>query len=66
MAVLQTLNDQGKTIIIVTHEHDISQYTKRIVEMRDGRIIHDFPVTNRRDIREDLQALSAGKAAKVS
>jgi len=63
MAVLQQLNDQGKTIIIVTHERDISQYTRRIVEMRDGRIINDFPVTNRRDIREDLQALSALKSA---
>ena len=32
--------------------------------MRDGRIINDFPVTNRRDARDDLVALTAAKAAE--
>jgi ABC-type phosphate/phosphonate transport system ATPase subunit len=39
--ILQKLNKQGHTIILVTHETDISQYTKRIVTFRDGRIIVD-------------------------
>lgn len=44
MSVFQELNDQGMTILLVTHEDDISNYTRRIVEMRDGRIRNDGPV----------------------
>jgi len=57
MAVFQELNDKGITIILVTHERDIAQYTRRIVEMRDGLILHDHPVRNRRDARSDLLTL---------
>ena len=44
MAILQALNQQGLTIIIVTHEHDIAAYTKRQVAFRDGHVIQDEPV----------------------
>ena len=40
---------QGITILIVTHEHDIARYAKRIVELRDGRVVRDEPVRDRRD-----------------
>jgi putative ABC transport system ATP-binding protein len=43
MAMLQQLNDTGKTIIMVTHEDDIAANAKRIIRMRDGRIIDDGP-----------------------
>ena len=36
MALFQELNDQGITIVLVTHEPDVAQYAKRIVEVRDG------------------------------
>ena len=36
MATFQELNRQGITIILVTHEHDIADYCKRIIEFRDG------------------------------
>ncbi|MBN1344735.1 MAG: ABC transporter ATP-binding protein [Phycisphaerae bacterium] len=48
LALFQALNDQGITILLVTHEPDIAQYAKRIVELRDGRIVRDDPVPNRR------------------
>lgn len=54
MALFQALNAQGITILIVTHEHDIASYAERVVEMRDGRIIRDAPVTNRHDAAKDL------------
>jgi putative ABC transport system ATP-binding protein len=43
MAMLQRLNEGGKTIIMVTHEDDIAEHAKRIIRMRDGRIISDGP-----------------------
>jgi putative ABC transport system ATP-binding protein len=55
MALFQELNDeQGITIVLVTHEPDIAIYAKRIVEMRDGSIRRDEPVKNRRKASEDL------------
>ena len=47
MALFQELNNQGITILLVTHEPDIAQYTKRIVELRDGVLRRDEPVNNR-------------------
>jgi len=41
MELIQEINDEGKTIIIVTHEPDIAQMTKRIVDLKDGLIIND-------------------------
>ncbi|MBT3181162.1 MAG: ATP-binding cassette domain-containing protein, partial [Deltaproteobacteria bacterium] len=41
LAILKSLNDRGKTIIMVTHETEIAKYAKRIIRMRDGRIISD-------------------------
>ncbi|QAA81931.1 ABC transporter ATP-binding protein [Aequorivita sp. H23M31] len=41
MELIQEINDEGKTILIVTHEEDIAYMTKRIVNLRDGLIIDD-------------------------
>ena len=60
MALFQELNDQGITILLVTHEPEVAQYAKRIVEVRDGRIVRDHPVTNRHRAVDDLRALDAG------
>ncbi len=54
MTVFQELNEQGITVVLVTHEKDIAQYARRIVEMRDGHIRKDFVVENRRRAKEDL------------
>jgi putative ABC transport system ATP-binding protein len=48
MKILQKLNDEGHTIILVTHETFTAEHAKRIVMMKDGNITHDFPVKNRR------------------
>jgi putative ABC transport system ATP-binding protein len=56
MALFQTLNQQGITIVLVTHEADVAVYANRIVEVRDGRIRRDGPVKNRRNAAEDVAA----------
>jgi putative ABC transport system ATP-binding protein len=48
MAVFQDLNRQGKTVVVITHEQDISDYAKRVVVFRDGKLVEDRPVANRR------------------
>lgn len=55
MGVFQTLNEQGITIVMVTHELDIARYTKRNVVLRDGGIVSDTMVPNRLDARVELQ-----------
>lgn len=47
MYILQKLNEQGHTIILVTHETDTANHAKRIIRIRDGQIISDEPVKNR-------------------
>ena len=47
MEIFQGLNDDGTTIVMVTHEPDVAQYTKRIALFKDGHIIKDEPVENR-------------------
>jgi len=57
MALFQELNAQGITIVLVTHEPEVAQYAKRIVEVKDGRIRRDHPVMNRRDAAADVKAM---------
>ncbi len=56
MALFQALNSQGITIVVVTHEPDVAVYATRIVQMRDGQILSDRPVTDRHNAAKDLQA----------
>jgi putative ABC transport system ATP-binding protein len=58
MDILQTLNnEQGITIVLVTHEPDIAQYAKRNLLFRDGKLKRDSPVRDRFDAREVLKSL---------
>jgi len=41
MAIFQSLNDEGHTIVMITHEPDIAQHAKRIIHIRDGKILED-------------------------
>jgi len=63
MGVFQKLNDQGITIVMVTHELDVARYTKRTVIMRDGRIVTDTPVGNRLKAEKELERLRAEQQA---
>jgi putative ABC transport system ATP-binding protein len=56
MALLQQLNAQGMTIVLVTHEHDIAAYAGRLISFRDGRVKSDERQPAR-DAAADLSAL---------
>ena len=57
MDVFQELNQSGLTIVLVTHEPDISRFAKRTLLFRDGKIRRDEPVTGRPRAFEVLRAL---------
>ena len=59
IAIFQELNDQGETVLLITHESDIAHYAKRIIAMRDGKIVTDQPVAQ-------VRAVAAKPAAKAS
>ena len=67
MGVFQKLNDQGITIVMVTHELDIARYTRRNVILRDGNIISDTVVASRLNAEKELQQLrEAQQAVKLT
>jgi putative ABC transport system ATP-binding protein len=47
LATFQRLNDEGRTIVLITHEADVAQHAKRIVHVQDGKILSDEPVATR-------------------
>jgi putative ABC transport system ATP-binding protein len=61
LALLQELNSEGVTVVLVTHESDIATYTRRIVKLRDGRIVSDDILNDRRNALADLAAMGPGE-----
>lgn len=57
MEILQHLNDKGLTIVLVTHEHDIALFARRVLVFRDGTIRKDDLVLNRPKAAEVLKTL---------
>jgi putative ABC transport system ATP-binding protein len=55
IGLFQQINDEGVTILLVTHEPDIAQYARRILELRDGRVIRDVPVEDRLKVSTDAR-----------
>jgi len=47
MEIIQKLNDDGRTIILITHDTNTAKYAERIINFRDGEIESDKPISNR-------------------
>ena len=57
--LFQQLNDEGITVVMVTHERDFASFAKRIVEMRDGKVIRDYPIKDRLNAEEEFKKIAA-------
>ncbi|NLI77981.1 MAG: ABC transporter ATP-binding protein [Candidatus Riflebacteria bacterium] len=66
MAIFQGLNQQGITIVLITHESDIAQYARRSVRFKDGLISSDEPVAHPLDATAELAALPPLQANGLS
>jgi putative ABC transport system ATP-binding protein len=58
MALLQSLNQRGLTIVLVTHEPDIAEYTTRQILFHDGKLVRDEPVSHPRDAQAECVAFA--------
>lgn len=63
MGVFQRLNDEGITILMVTHELDIARFCRRNLIVRDGRIVRDEPVPDRLVAEAEMRRLREAEAA---
>ncbi|HKI78271.1 MAG TPA: ABC transporter ATP-binding protein [Ignavibacteriaceae bacterium] len=65
MSIFQELNDNGITVLLITHEHDIAHYAKRIIEVRDGLILKDYQVGKRKDALFELKNFKVEIAEEI-
>ena len=59
MGIFQRLNDEGLTVVMVTHEHDVAQFAKRVIVFRDGTIRKDDDQRDRPIASELLRTMPA-------
>ena len=59
LSVFQELNDQGKTVLLITHEADIANHAKRVILLRDGKIVKDEAI---RQVRANAAAGAGARA----
>lgn len=63
LALFQDLNARGRTVVIVTHDERVAAHCKRVVRLRDGRIIRDDLLADRIDARAELAKMAAGEVS---
>ena len=55
MGIFQDLNEQGLTVLLVTHEPDIAEHARRVVTFKDGLLLSDVPLATRKLARDQLR-----------
>jgi putative ABC transport system ATP-binding protein len=49
MAIFDKLNSEGKTVVLITHEHGTASYARRVISMRDGELVSDVEQESKKD-----------------
>lgn len=62
MGILQQLNEQGRTVVMVTHDNNIAQYAHRVIKLSDGAVVGDERIENRKQARPYMDEIIEGKA----
>jgi putative ABC transport system ATP-binding protein len=65
MALFSQLHERGQTVVLVTHEEDIAGYAKRIIRLRDGKIISDYP-TDKDPVHQDYISRALESAQRMA
>jgi putative ABC transport system ATP-binding protein len=63
MAILQKLNKEGRTIVLITHDRNIAEHAKRILTLRDGNIFEEAHPQSIRDAQMELDSLPAASTS---
>ncbi len=63
--LFQELNDEGITVVLVTHERDFANFAQRIIELKDGAIVRDYQIEERLNAKEELGKLKKAELSKV-
>ena len=66
MQIFQELNEEGSTIVMVTHEPDIARHCKRVLTLRDGRMVEDEIQKDRLDAKAEVERLNSEEALRRS
>jgi putative ABC transport system ATP-binding protein len=64
MAIFQKLNRDGRTVVLVTHEQTIAEHARRVIGIRDGRVVSDDAVSEPRQAEDELAKLPAQEVAR--
>jgi len=60
ISILQRLNSEGRTVVLITHDQNIAEHADRILVLRDGRIFEDSKLESPLDAEQELLALAGG------
>jgi putative ABC transport system ATP-binding protein len=63
LAIFQRLHREGRTLVMITHDHAIAEHARRLIVLKDGRIVDDRPVGQPRDAETELRVTQDGSGA---